>query len=414
MTQHKMKALNMTKTEKLMMTKVVTQYVYLLQTREFLNSKEPVYKIGRSKQDNYARFSQYGLGSVLLFQSSCHDSVKLEKEIIDLFNDKYERIKILGNEWFRGDADEMKADFCDIIKNSITTRKIRNNDTISILDAFVEVCLQEEMLQYLVEECTQQYLVEECTQQYLVEECTQQYIVEECTQQYLVEECTQQYLVEECTQQYLVEECTQQYLVEDDLQNIVEKFIDEIIQDVFVEENIQEIIQDVFDEENTSVFIVENEDYDCCVLLDNEEVVVEDEVIEECIQDIENESTQENEMVQVNNKVKGRFYCEICKYPATTNGHLKQHQMTKKHLDIVNNVEGPICPFSCIKCDKGYVSKSGLRKHKLLCKVIKTVLPVVSITPEVVQVSLQTNIDNLVRVIGNLTSLVENKFTKVA
>ena len=187
-----MKTRNMTKTEKLMMTKVVTQYVYLLQTREFLNSKEPVYKIGRSKQDNYARFSQYGLGSVLLFQSSCYDSVKLEKEIIDLFNDKYERIKILGNEWFRGDADEMKADFCDIIKNSITTRKIRNNDTISILDAFVEVCLQQEMLQCLLEECTQQYLVED-----------------------------------------------------DNTQNIVEKFIDEIIQDVFVEET----IQDIFDEE---------------------------------------------------------------------------------------------------------------------------------------------------------------------
>ena len=110
MTQRKMKTRKMTAVENLMMTRVETEYVYLLQTREFLNSKEPVYKIGRSKQDNYARFSQYGLGSVLLFQSSCYDSIKLEKEIIDLFNQKYERIKILGNEWFRGNANEMKAD----------------------------------------------------------------------------------------------------------------------------------------------------------------------------------------------------------------------------------------------------------------------------------------------------------------
>ena len=160
----------------------------------------------------------------------------------------------------------------------------------------------------------------------------------------------------------------------------------------------------IFDEENISGFVVENEDYGRVMLDDEDKVVEEDEVVE----DIKNESTQENEMVQVNYK-KCRFYCDICKYPATTNGHLKQHQMTKKHLDIVNNVEAPIYPFSCIKCDKGYVSKSGLRKHKLLCKVIKTVLPVVSITPEVVNVDIHTEIDNLKRVIEKLTSLVENK-----
>jgi hypothetical protein len=70
-------------------TQVETQYVYLLQTREFLNLNEPVYKIGRSKQDNLSRFSQYTLGSVLLYQSSCYDNIKLEKEIIALFKQKY-------------------------------------------------------------------------------------------------------------------------------------------------------------------------------------------------------------------------------------------------------------------------------------------------------------------------------------
>ena len=346
MTQRKMKTRQLTKTEKLMMTKVVTQYVYLLQTREFLNSKEPVYKIGRSKQDNYARFSQYGLGSVLLFQSSCDDSIKLEKEIIGLFNQKYERIKILGNEWFRGNANEMKADLCDIIKNS----------TVTGTDAFVE-----------------------------------DVVVEEWIHQYFTEENIQDVFDGENIQDVF------------DGENIQDVFDGENIQDVFVEETIQEIIQDDF---------VENGDYGR-VMLDDEVVVVEDEeVVDDRTQeDIENKSIQENETIQANieKKIKGRFYCEICKYPATTNGHLKQHQMTKKHLDIVNNVEAPIYPFSCIKCDKGYVSKSGLRKHKLLCRVIKTVSPAISITPEVVNVDLHTKIDNLERVIEKLTSLVENK-----
>ena len=358
-----MKTRNMTKTEKLMMTKVVTQYVYLLQTREFLNSKEPVYKIGRSKQDNYARFSQYGLGSVLLFQSSCHDSVKLEKEIIDLFNDKYERIKILGNEWFRGDADEMKADFCDIIKNSITTRKFRNNDTISILDAFVEVCLQEEMLQYLVEECTQQYLVEECTQQYLVEECTQN-------------------------------------------ENIVEKFIDEIMQDVFVEETLQEIIQDVIVEETISGFVVENEDYGR-VLLDDEEVVVEveevedEEVVDEVVEDeVEDEVVEEDEEEGNNNNFREKkFTCMTCEYGTNVKCNLKKHSLTNKHLSQVS--PETVVPliitynYQCKVCNKGYKSHSGLWKHSQVCKAPEVI---VTIAPDVAG-SLHTKIDNLERII---------------
>ena len=318
MTQRKMKTRKMTAVEKLMMTQVETEYVYLLQTREFLNSKEPVYKIGRSKQDNYSRFSQYGLGSVLLFQSSCCDSIKLEKEIIDLFNDKYERIKILGNEWFRGNANEMKADLCDIIKNSIT----ENNDTISILDAFVEVCLQQEMLQYLVEECTQQYLVEE--------------------------------------------------------ENIVEKFIEETIQDVIVEET----IQDIFDEENVSGSVVENEDYEC-VLLDDEEVVVEDE----------------DEVVEVgtgNEIVKNlKFSCFKCQFSTDTNGHLKQHFATEKCKRRVENIGVIVFPYKCCKCERVYQTKSGLQKHKSVCKAPDVVVP---IAPEIVDI-LHAKIDNLERMV---------------
>ena len=102
-----------------METQVETHYVYLLQAREFLNLNVPVYKIGRSKRVNLLRFEEYPRGSVLLFQSSCYDSLKLENEIIALFKRKY--ILKLGNEWFQGDSDKMVQDFCDIIKNERET-----------------------------------------------------------------------------------------------------------------------------------------------------------------------------------------------------------------------------------------------------------------------------------------------------
>jgi hypothetical protein len=102
-----------------------------------------------------------------------------------------------------------------------------------------------------------------------------------------------------------------------------------------------------------------------------------------------------------------KFCCLTCNYFASTNGHLKQHKLTKKHLNIENNVEAPICPFKCSKCEKGYVSKSGLRKHKLLCTVV--VEATSPISPEIVNIDLHAKIDNLEKVIDKLTVLVQNQ-----
>ena len=35
------------------------QYTYIIQEREFVNSREPVYKIRKTKQQNQKRFSSY-------------------------------------------------------------------------------------------------------------------------------------------------------------------------------------------------------------------------------------------------------------------------------------------------------------------------------------------------------------------
>jgi hypothetical protein len=104
-----------------------------------------------------------------------------------------------------------------------------------------------------------------------------------------------------------------------------------------------------------------------------------------------------------------KFCCLKCNYFTGTNGHLNQHLSTKKHLNIENGVT--VTPFKCIKCDKGYLSKSGLRKHSLVCKAVVVIVPGVILpqTPEIVSADLHAKIDNLEKVIDKLTDLVKNQ-----
>jgi hypothetical protein len=91
------------------------QYVYLIQTREFVNSKEPVYKIGKTKQINFTRFMQYPKGSVQIFQSSCYNCDVLEKNIIKRFHAKYQNCKLIGKEYFKGNVRHMINDICELL-----------------------------------------------------------------------------------------------------------------------------------------------------------------------------------------------------------------------------------------------------------------------------------------------------------
>lgn len=93
------------------------QYIYLLQTREYVNSGEPIYKVGKTKQINYSRFLQYPNGSIQLFQCICNNCDILEKKVIKLFQKKYINHKIAGREYFRGELCLMINDLFNIISN---------------------------------------------------------------------------------------------------------------------------------------------------------------------------------------------------------------------------------------------------------------------------------------------------------
>ena len=48
-------------------------YIYLLQEREFIKTKENIYKLGKSKQENLKRLKQYSKGSELIIQLQCEN-----------------------------------------------------------------------------------------------------------------------------------------------------------------------------------------------------------------------------------------------------------------------------------------------------------------------------------------------------
>ena len=85
----------------------ITNYIYLLQEREFIKTKENIYKVGMTKKENHIRFNQYTKCSVLLFQMICYNCKNIEKQIIKLFKEKFKHRRDIGNEYFEGEYKSM-------------------------------------------------------------------------------------------------------------------------------------------------------------------------------------------------------------------------------------------------------------------------------------------------------------------
>ena len=92
-------------------------YIYLLQTREFINSKQSIYKVGRTKKEHLKRFEQYPKGSMLLLQIKCIDCKIIENIILKLFRENFEQKKDIGKEYFQGNYKSMIDIIYNIVKN---------------------------------------------------------------------------------------------------------------------------------------------------------------------------------------------------------------------------------------------------------------------------------------------------------
>jgi hypothetical protein len=100
-----------------------SNYIYLIQEREFVNCDEKIYKIGKTKQDNLRRIKDYPKGSILLLQYNCNNCDIIEKKLINDFKNKYKHQKSIGAEYFEGDYIEMIKD----IHNTIIEHDDNNN-----------------------------------------------------------------------------------------------------------------------------------------------------------------------------------------------------------------------------------------------------------------------------------------------
>lgn len=110
-------------------------YIYLLQEREFINSKDPIYKIGRSTQEHTKRVGQYPKGSQLLLQITCVDCNRSEKILIESFKIKYKHKKEIGNEYFVGDYKLMMDDIYTHVKMSLIDHPLKSDTACSIDDS---------------------------------------------------------------------------------------------------------------------------------------------------------------------------------------------------------------------------------------------------------------------------------------
>lgn len=89
-------------------------YIYLMKEREFIKTEENIYKIGKTNQKNFKRFSQYPKGSCLLYYQKVNDYNRVEKMIIRELRIKYKTLKDIGKEYFEGNVIDILLSIIEI------------------------------------------------------------------------------------------------------------------------------------------------------------------------------------------------------------------------------------------------------------------------------------------------------------
>ena len=294
-----------------------TQYVYLLQTREFFNSKQPVYKIGRTKKHNLTRFSQYTLGSVLLFQSSCRDCYKLEREIITLFKQKYIHKHLIGRESFEGNADEMIQDLCDIIKyERKTTVLIVNN-----IESTQEVVVEENDGNEVIQVDNENNIINAFVKEYL------QGIVEENIPDAVENENIQAFVEEIDIIIEDVEEDNENDNIIEDVEEYVES--DNVIEDVEIDVRGESIVI----KKKGSKFYCDVCNYSTCVKSN----------MQKHFKSNKHELNENPPIIDLENPPK--FHCKVCNKCYKSQSGIYKHSQTCKAVEVELPVVPEIVPL---------------------------------------------------------------------
>jgi len=83
-------------------------HLYFLQEREFKNSNEHVYKLGKTKQEFGKRTANYPKNSIIYLQVFVDNVDERENIAIKYFKQNFKHREDIGNEYFEGDKYEME------------------------------------------------------------------------------------------------------------------------------------------------------------------------------------------------------------------------------------------------------------------------------------------------------------------
>jgi hypothetical protein len=88
--------------------------IYILREREFIKTKENIYKIGRTSKTIHERFKQYPKNSELINSFNVNDVLIYERLAISEFSKLFIHRNDIGNEYFEGDIILMMDILCKI------------------------------------------------------------------------------------------------------------------------------------------------------------------------------------------------------------------------------------------------------------------------------------------------------------
>lgn len=307
------------------------QYVYLIQTREFVNSKEPIYKIGKTTKINFTRFLQYPKDSVQIFQSSCYDCDVLEKNIIKRFHAKYHHCKLIGREYFKGNVRHMVNDICQLIlleKQEDTTESFAHGNVTDIIHDISSNVLDNAPNESGVEPIIAP---------------------------------TSEILVQPIEVSVELEPTES-----DTIHHIIRNVLDDVPKDIRVQPIIRQNLVINLEPKTTipqypviSVDPIEKlKKFKCDV----------------CEFSTDNNSCLEAHLLTntMNERKGSQFCCTTCKYFTYVKSNLQKHLKSKKHaLKETPPIIDPSNPpnFQCKLCNKCYKTQSGIWKHSQICNI---------------------------------------------
>lgn len=94
-------------------------YIYIIHERDFINAKQPIYKIGKTTKTIQTRYVQYPKNSKLLFTQHVNNCHIVEKNIIRVLTEKFKIRKDIGSEYFEGKLNDIIKCVIDVCYENI-------------------------------------------------------------------------------------------------------------------------------------------------------------------------------------------------------------------------------------------------------------------------------------------------------